>query len=255
MSEIITEFSDGVLRVALNRPEKKNAMTGSMYTLLADILAAADKDESVRVVLWHGVGDAFTAGNDIEDFQKNPPHGRTSPQARLTEQLIELEKPLVAAVHGVAVGGGTTMLTHCDFVYAAESTRFQIPFINLALTPEFGSSFAIPARAGYLGAAELYFLGEPFSAAHVAELGLVTRVVPDGRVLEVATATADKLAAKPAGALKAHKRLLKLGSVEPLRSAVIAEGREFEKRVISAEAREAFSAFLEKRPPNFAKAA
>jgi enoyl-CoA hydratase/carnithine racemase len=256
MPEIITElFPDGVLRIEMNRPDKKNAMTGAMYSRLAEVLADADKDDKVRVVLWHGAGDDFTAGNDIVDFLENPPHGGDSPQDRLTQQFIGFGKPLVAAVRGVAIGGGTTMLTHCDFVYAAESTRFQIPFINLALTPEFGSSLSIPARAGYLRAAELYFLGEPFSALRAAQLGLVTQVVPDADLLHVAMATARKLAAKPAGALKAHKRLLKQAMIDPLRAAVAAEEQEFGQRVVSAEAKEAFSAFVEKRAPNFAKAA
>jgi enoyl-CoA hydratase/carnithine racemase len=147
------------------------------------------------------------------------------------------------------------MLTHCDFVYAAESTRFQIPFINLALTPEFGSSYSIPARVGHLRAAELFMLGEPFTAAHAAELGLVTKVVADSDVLATARATAAKLAAKPAGALSTHKRLLKRAAFAPLRDAVAAESTEFIERVRSAEAKEAFSAFFEKRAPNFQKAA
>ncbi len=255
MNDVLTELTDGVLRVELNRPDKKNAMTGTMYARLAEVLAAADRDDNVRVVLWHGAGDDFTAGNDIRDFQENPPRGSDAPQARLTGVFIKFGKPLIAAVRGVAVGGGTTMLTHCDFVYAADNARFQIPFINLALTPEFGSSFSIPARAGYLRAAELYFLGEPFNATQAVDLGLVTRVVPDADVLQVAMATARKLAAKPAGALKAHKRLLKLASSSLIRAAVEAEGREFSERVVSAEAKEAFAAFIEKRPPNFAKAA
>jgi enoyl-CoA hydratase/carnithine racemase len=256
MTEIITElFPDGVLRVEMNRPDKKNAMTGTMYSRLAEVLAEADKNDKVRVVLWHGAGDSFTAGNDIVDFLDNPPHGSDSPQSRLTAEFIKFAKPLVAAVRGIAVGGGTTMLTHCDFVFAGESTRFQIPFINLALTPEFGSSFSIPARAGYLRAAELYFLGEPFSASQAAELGLVTQVVPDADLLHVATATARKLAAKPASALKAHKRLLKQALIDLVRAAVAAEEQEFGERVVSAEAKEAFSAFLEKRPPNFRQAA
>jgi len=256
MTEIITElFPDGVLRVEMNRPDKKNAMTGAMYSRLAEVLAEADKDDKVRVVLWHGAGDAFTAGNDIVDFQDNPPHGSDSPQSRLTTALIDFAKPLVAAVRGIAVGGGTTMLTHCDFVVAGESTRFQVPFINLALTPEFGSSFSIPARAGYLGAAQLYLLGEPFSASRAAELALVTQVVPDADVLHIATAMARKLAAKPAGALKAHKRLLKQASLGLVNAAVAAEEQEFGERIVSAEAKEAFSAFIEKRPPNFHQAA
>lgn len=255
MNEIITELSHGVLRVEMNRPDKKNAMTGAMYTRLAETLDDADKNDDIRVVLWHGAGGNFTAGNDLADFQNNPPGVGKSPQGQLTDALIAFGKPLVAAVNGVAVGGGTTMLTHCDFVYASESTRFQIPFINLALTPEFGSSCSIPARAGHIRAAELFFLGEPFSAAHAAELGLVTRVVADAEVLEIATATADKLAAKPAGALRTHKRLLKRTSLGSLQDAVAAEAGEFIERVRSAEAKEAFAAFFEKRAPNFQKAA
>ena len=255
MSDIITEFSDGVLRVQLNRPEKKNALTGAMYGRLAEILGTADMDNSVRVVLWHGAGDSFTAGNDIGDFQKNPPKAGDSPQARITEAFIAFEKPIVVAVHGAAVGGGTTMLTHCDFVYAAESARFQMPFINLALTPEFGSSFSIPARAGHLRAAELFLLGEPFTAAHAAELGLVTRVVPDAILLNTAMTTARKLVAKPSGALRTHKRLIKGASLQQVRDAVAAEAVEFVERVRSPEAKEAFEAFFEKRAPNVRQAA
>ena len=255
MSEIVTEVSDGVLRIQLNRPDKKNAMTGVMYAKLAEILEAANKDEAVRVVLWHGAGDSFTAGNDVEDFLKNPPAASGSPQGRLTDAFIACAKPLVAAVHGVAVGGGTTMLTHCDFVYAAESTRFQIPFVNLALVPEFGSSFSIPARVGHLKAAELFLLGEPFTAGEAAKLGLVTRVLPDSIVLATAMTTARKLATKPLGALRASKWLIKNAFRGQLSEAVTNEAKEFTQRVLSPEAKEAFSAFLEKRPPDFAKAA
>jgi enoyl-CoA hydratase/carnithine racemase len=158
-------------------------------------------------------------------------------------------------VHGVAVGGGTTMLTHFDIVYAAQSARFRIPFIDLALVPEFGSSYAIPARVGYLRAAELFLLGETFSAPRAAELGLVTRVLPDDDLLLTAIATARKLAVKPAGALRASKWLLKRSALGPLRQAVTDEAEEFAERVLMPEAREAFSAFLEKRPPNFKNAA
>src|SRR3984957_14490992 len=164
MDEIITERSASMLRVELNRPAKKNAMTSSMYVTLADVFDDAAKDERVRVVLWHGAGDSFCAGNDIEDFLKNPPGPGNFPQARLMEALVDFDKPLVAAVHGAAIGGGTTMLTHCDFVYAGESTKFQMPFINLALVPEFGSSCSVPARIGHVRAAELILLGGPFDA-------------------------------------------------------------------------------------------
>src|SRR5881398_3773129 len=179
MSDIISERSGSILRVELNRPERKNAMTSAMYITLADLLNDAAKDDQIRVVLWHVAGDSFSAGNDIQDFLKNPPGAGESPQARLIEALINFDKPIVAAVHGVAIGGGTTMLTHCDLVYAGESTRFQMPFIDLALVPEFGSSYSVPARIGYVRAAELVLLGLPFDAKRAAELGLVTRVVAD----------------------------------------------------------------------------
>jgi enoyl-CoA hydratase/carnithine racemase len=253
MSDINTELSDGILRVEFNRPEKKNAMTGAMYDRLAEILTEANANDAVRVILWHGAGDSFSAGNDIEDFQKNPPGAGGSPQGRLTDAFIAFEKPIVVAVHGAAVGGGTTMLTHCDFVYAGESAKFRLPFVDLALVPEFGSSFSIPASVGHLRATELFLLGEPFKAQQAAELGLVTRVVPDAELLEVAKATARKLAAKPGGALRASKRLINAASLAPLREAVQAEAGEFAARVRSAEATEAFSAFREKRPPNFSQ--
>src|SRR5215467_5417345 len=179
MSDINTEHSGSILRVELNRPAKKNAITAAMYTSLAEIFGDAGKDEAIRVVLSHGAGDAFCAGNDLGDFLKNPPEPGNFPQGRLMEALIGFEKPIVAAVQGAAIGGGTTMLTHRDFAYAGESAKFQVPFINLGLVPEFGSSFSIPARVGHLRAAELFLLGQSFTAAHAVELGLATRVVPD----------------------------------------------------------------------------
>src|SRR5204862_1006279 len=175
MSDIITERSGHILRIQLNRPEKKNAMTLAMYITLADLLNNAAKDDLIRAVLWHGAGDSFSAGNDVADFLKNPPGPGASPQARLIDALINFDKPIVAAVHGAAIGGGTTMLTHCDFVYAGESAKFQMPFINLALVPEFASSCTVPARIGYLRAAELILMGLSFDAKRAAELGLVTQ--------------------------------------------------------------------------------
>jgi enoyl-CoA hydratase/carnithine racemase len=209
MDEIITERSESVLRVQLNRPMKRNAMTSRMYATLADIFNNAAKDEFTRVVLWHGAGDSFSAGNDIEDFLKNPPGPGDSPQAGLMNALVDFDKPLIAAVHGAAIGGGTTMLTHCDFVYAGESAKFQMPFINLAVVPEFGSSWSVPARIGHIRAAELILLGLPFDARQAAELGFVSQVVPDRNLMTTATEAARKLAAKPARALQASKRLMK----------------------------------------------
>jgi enoyl-CoA hydratase/carnithine racemase len=251
MEEIITEHSGSVLRVELNRPTKKNAMTSSMYVTLAEIFTDAAKDEHTRVVLWHGAGDSFCAGNDIEDFLKNPPGPGESPQARLMNALADFGKPIVVAVQGAAIGGGTTMLMHCDFVYAGESARFRMPFIDLAVVPEFGSSCSVPARIGHLRAAELILLGLPFDAKRAADLGLVTRVVSDQSLLATATDTARKLAAKPAGALQAAKRLMKRSVHEQIKAAMKVENEEFSVQVRSQDAREAFAAFLEKRPPDF----
>ena len=253
MSEIITERSGSILRVQLNRPTKKNAMTSAMYIVLADLLNTTAKVDDIRVVLWHGAGDSFCAGNDLEDFLKNPPGPGESPQSRLIDALINFNKPLVAAVHGAAIGGGTTMLTHCDFVYAGESAKFQMPFINLALVPEFGSTYSVPARIGHLRAAEVILLGLPFDAARAAELGLVTRVVPDQNLLATATEAAQKLAEKPADALQACKRLMRRPLREELEQATKLENEEFAARVRSADTKEAFTAFLEKRPPNFTR--
>ena len=253
MSDIVTERSDSVLRVQLNRPASKNAMTSAMYITLADLFNTAAQDDQIRVALWHGAGDSFCAGNDVGDFLKNPPGRGESPQALLMKALINFDKPIVAAVQGAAIGGGTTMLTHCDFVFAAENAKFQLPFVNLALVPEFGSSFTVPARAGYLRAAELILTGQSFDARRAAELGLVTRVVPNQELLAIATDTAQKLAQKAPAALQACKRLMKQSTHEQLERAVKLENEEFSAHVRSAEAKEAFAAFLEKRPPNFSR--
>jgi enoyl-CoA hydratase/carnithine racemase len=249
MTDIVTERSGNILSIQLNRPAKKNAMTSSMYITMAELLNAAAKDDEIHVVLWHAAGNSFSAGNDIEDFMKNPPGSGESPQAQLINALIYLEKPLIAAVQGAAIGGGTTMLAHCDFVYAGESAKFQLPFVNLALVPEFGSSYLLPLRFGYTRAAELFLLGGPFNAARAAELGLVTQVVPDQSLLATATETARTLAAKPAAAVQASKRLMKRPIREQLEQAVKLELEVFAERVRSDEAKQAFKAFFARRQP------
>ena len=254
MSDIITERTGNILRVTVNRPAKKNAMTSAMYIALADALNEAAKDDEIRVVIWDATGDSFSAGNDVQDFLQNPPKAGESPQATLGNALLNLDKPLIAVVKGAAVGGGTTLLTHCDFVFAGESAKFQLPFVNLGLVPEFGSSWSLAARSGYLRAAELFMLGQPFKAELAAEIGLVTRVVPDSELSATANKTAEKLAAKPIGALRATKKLLKRSSRQQVEEAIQAEVEEFSTRVRSAEVREVFTAFLEKRPPDFTKA-
>src|SRR4030088_469595 len=253
MNEIVTERAGSILRVELNRPAKRNAMTSAMYLALADIFNGAARDDDIRVVLWHGAGDSFCAGNDIEDFLKNPPGPGESPQARLMDALLNFDKPLVAAVHGAAIGGGTTMLTHCDFIYAGESAKFQMPFINLAVVPEFGSSCSVPARIGHIRAAELVLLGLPFDAQRSAALGFVTQVISDKDVLARATETPRKLAAKPARALQASKRLMKQPFREQIKAAMKAENEEVSAQNRSADAKEALTAFLEKRKPDFTR--
>ena len=159
MSDIVTERAGGILRIQLNRPEKKNAMLASMYATIAELLEGAATDDEIRVVLLHGAGDSFSAGNDLADFVKNPPGSGDSPQTRLIVALIDFDKPIVAAVHGAAVGFGTTVLPHCDIIYAGESAKFQMPFVNLGVVPEFCSTFTLPALLGHARAAELLLLG------------------------------------------------------------------------------------------------
>jgi enoyl-CoA hydratase/carnithine racemase len=249
MYDIVAERSGNILDIILNRPAKKNAMTSGMYTAIAELLEGAARDDQIRVVLWYAAGDSFSAGNDLEDFLKNPPAAGESPQARLMHALIDLEKPLVVAVHGLAIGGGTTMLAHCDFVYAGESAKFQLPFVNLGLVPEFGSSYLLPLRFGYLRAAELILLGQRFDAVRAAQLGLVTEVVADEKLLAKATETARTLAAKPGAAVQASKRLMRSAFRGQLEQAVKLENEEFATRVTSDEAKQAFSAFFAKREP------
>jgi enoyl-CoA hydratase/carnithine racemase len=250
MNELLNERCGSILKVQFNRPAKKNAMTAAMYIGLADLLSEADRDDHINVVLLHGAGDSFCAGNDLDDFAKNPPQPGDSPQARLINALITFSKPLVAAVHGVAIGGGMTMLSHFDFVYAAENTKFQIPFINLALVPEFGSSYLLPKQIGYLQAAELILLGISFNVARARELGLVTSVVPEPDLLAKATETAQILAQKPLVAVRASKELMKRPIRAQLEEAVNREKQEFAARVRSPEAQEAIRAFVQKRAPD-----
>jgi len=253
MTQVVTTREGAIQRIQLNRPEKKNALTAEMYAAIAEAVRGADSDPGVCVSLIHGAGDAFTAGNDLQDFLANPPRSDDSPTFRFLDAVSHAEKPLVAAVHGVAVGVGTTMLAHCDLVYAAEGTRFSLPFVNLGLCPENASSVLLPLLAGYQRAAELLMLGEPFDAAKAREIGLVNAVVPPAELLGVATAAAQKLAAKPPESLRLTKRLLRRGLMREIEAALAEESRHFRERLGSPEAKEAFSAFLEKRAPNFTK--
>jgi enoyl-CoA hydratase/carnithine racemase len=252
--DILTTLEGPILRLQINRPEKRNALTLGMYEQMTSALQEADRDPTVRVVLIHGQPDSFSSGNDLQDFVRSPPASDESPVGRFITAISSARKPIVAAVAGPAVGIGTTMLLHCDFVYAAENTRFQLPFVNLALLPEAGSSLLLPMQIGYLRAAELLMLGEPFAAAKALQYGLVTEVAADGAAaLKAAQAAAAKLSAKPPSALHLIKMLLKRPHAEQLAAQVGDETRHFVEQLRSPEAAEALRAFSEKRAPDFAK--
>jgi enoyl-CoA hydratase/carnithine racemase len=246
------ETKDRVARIELARLDKKNAITTEMYVQMAEALAAADADPGVRSVLIHGSKDCFTAGNDLSDFLKRPP-GTKSPSWRFFEILPTLQKPIVAAVGGPAIGIGTTLLLHCDLVYATAATRFQLPFVGLGIVPEFGSTYLLPLLAGYQRAAELLLLGQPFTAERALEVGIVTAVVPEAELLERAQKTAAALAELPPESIRLTKQLMKSAHAAAVKQQIAEEGRIFVERLASPEAKEAMSAFLEKRKPDFSR--
>ena len=250
---IRSETKDRVARVRFDRPEKKNAITVEMYPRLGNALAAADADPQVRAILLHGSAECFTAGNDVHDFVNVPRKPGSSPAQALFKVLPHLKKPIVAAVGGPAVGIGTTMLLHCDLVYAAPNARFQLPFVPLGIVPEFGSTLLLPLLAGYQRAAELLLLGQPFSAEKAHEAGIVNAIVPQEKLLEHALQVATALAALPPESIRLTKRLLKARYTEALGAAIDEETRIFTERLTSPEAKEALSAFLEKRKPDFSR--
>jgi enoyl-CoA hydratase/carnithine racemase len=254
MSHILVERQGAIQRIQINRPEKKNALTGAMYTAFAEAILAADRDPGVHVMLIGGAGDAFTAGNDLRDFLAHAPRGAgPRPVLDFLQVFSHAAKPIVAAVHGVAVGVGTTMLAHCDLVYAAEGTKFSMPFVNLGLCPENASSFLLPAILGFQRAAELLMFGEPFDAAKAREIGLVNAVVPLAELVGTATGAAEKLAAKPPASLRLTKRLMRRAWMPEIEAALAEESKAFAERLSSPEAKEALNAFFEKRAPDFSR--
>jgi enoyl-CoA hydratase/carnithine racemase len=242
-----------VARIELNRPEKKNAFTGEMYVMLGAALAAADADPQVRAVLLHGSRDCFTAGNDLHDFLKPRPQGEEAPVWKLFRTLPAMQKPVVAAVAGPAIGIGSTLLRHCDLVYAAQGARFQLPFVPLGIVPEFASTFLLPLRAGYQRAAELLLLGQPFTAEQAREAGIVNTVVAEAELFERAEKTAAALAALPPESIRLTKRLMKATHAASIEQRIAEETRIFMERLAGPEAKEAISAFLEKRKPDFSR--
>jgi enoyl-CoA hydratase/carnithine racemase len=253
MSEILTDVTAGVMTITLNRVEKKNSLTAAMYSTLADALKQAQADAAVRAVVIQGHESIFSAGNDIGDFLNKPPSTQDSPVFQFMRALIAFPKPLVAAVCGPAVGIGTTMLFHCDLVYAGDNAAFSMPFVNLGLCPELGSSLLAPGLMGYQRAAEALLLGEPFMAEAALEMGLVNRIVPPTEANALAQQQARKLASKPLTALLETKRLMKKSQAAVVAERVAEEGASFGRMLGEPAAREAFSAFMEKRRPDFSK--
>ena len=241
------ETAGGIARIALDRPEKKNAFTAEMYRQLGAALAAADAAADVRAVLLHGTRECFSAGNDLADFLKPRAPDEEPATAGLFRALPGMKKPVVAAVAGPAVGIGCTLLLHCDLVYAAPNARFQLPFVPLGIVPEFGSTLLLPLLAGYQRAAELFLLGEPFTAEQAREAGIVNAVVPVAEVLELAERKARALAALPPESMRLTKALLKSTQRGALEARIAEETRIFAERLNSPEAKAAMNAFLEKR--------
>jgi len=248
---LVERGADGVMTIAFNRSEKKNAITSAMYTAMSDALDDAHEDAAVRAVLVRGSAGVFSAGNDLEDFMKAPPTSDDAPVMRFLRTISTASKPIVASVDGVAVGIGTTLLLHCDLVYAADSAMFSLPFTQLALCPEAASSLLLPRLAGYQLAAEKLLLGEPFDAREAHRSGIVNRLLPSGEVDAFAMAQAVKLAALPASSLRVTKALMKRAGEAEVSDRIREEVVHFGKMLISPEAREAMTAFFQKRKPDF----
>ena len=253
MSDILIHTEAGVMTITLNRVEKKNSINQAMYSAMADALLQATDDAAIRVVVFQGAITIFSAGNDIGDFLNGPSSTQESPVFRFLRGISSFPKPIVAAVCGPAVGIGTTMLFHCDLVYAGDNAAFSMPFVNLGVCPEAASSLLVPQMMGYHRAAEALLLGEPFMAEAALEVGLVNRIVPPTEANNLAQAQARKLAAKPLSSLIETKRLMKKGQAPQIAQQIAEEAVSFGRMMKEPAAREAFMAFMEKRKPDFSK--
>jgi enoyl-CoA hydratase/carnithine racemase len=247
----------GVATIEIARPEKKNALTIAMYEAMAAALEAAVADPAVRAVLITGQPGIFTSGNDIEDFMARPPaegpEAMDSPVFRFMRALLNCDKPVVAAVTGAAIGIGTTMLLHCDFVYVSDEARLAMPFTSLGLVPEFASSLMVPQLMGHARAAEKLLLGEAFTPEQAVECGIANAVLPAGEVVAHARRVAERFNALPPGAVRESKQLLRGPTRAAVLEAMRTEGERFTRRLRSPEAMEAFQAFFQKRKPDFSK--
>jgi len=248
---IKTATLNGVATIEIARPEKKNAITVDMYAAMAAALRNANADAAVRAVLITGQPGIFTSGNDLEDFMQRPKQGMDSPVFQFMKALAECGKPVVAAVTGGAIGIGTTMLLHCDLVYVSDEARLAMPFTSLGLVPEFASSLVLPQLVGHVKAAEKLLLGDPFGAPEAVELGIANAVLPAGEVVNHARRIAERFNTLPPAAVRESKKLMKRAGVEKVLETIAVEGGVFGERLTSPEAREAFSAFFQKRKPDF----
>jgi enoyl-CoA hydratase/carnithine racemase len=247
----------GVATIEIARPEKKNALTVAMYEAMEQALIAAREDATVRAVLITGQPGVFTSGNDIEDFMQRAPgqgsDAMDSPVFRFMRALVACDKPVVAAVTGAAIGIGTTLLLHCDFVYVSDEARLAMPFVALGLVPEFGSSLLVPQLMGGRRAAEKLLLGDPFTPEQAVECGIANAVLPAGEVVAHARRIAERFNHLPPGAVREAKQLLRAPQQAALLAQIAAEGAIFARRLRSPEATEAFQAFFQKRKPDFSK--
>lgn len=250
---IKTATLNGVATIEIARPEKKNAITIAMYQAKADALIAAQADAAVRAVLITGQPGIFTSGNDLEDFMQRPPQGADSPVFAFMQALTGCDKPVVAAVTGAAIGIGTTMLLHCDFVYVSDEARLAMPFVSLGLVPEFASSLIVPRLMGNAKAAEKLLLGDPFTGAEAVDCGIANAVLPAGEVVSHARRTAERFNGLPPGAVRDTKQLMRRANQQSVLETIGIEGKLFSARLGSPEAKEAFSAFFQKRKPDFSK--
>jgi enoyl-CoA hydratase/carnithine racemase len=251
---VVVETRDRVALVRIERLDKKNALTDAIYRALGDAIAAADADDDVRALVLTGSGDSFTAGNDMVDFLNQKGTFETTGASYFMRKLYGFRKPAVAAVNGLAIGIGTTLLLHCDFAYAGESATFRMPFVAIGIAPEFCSTYLLPAMLGHRRAAELLYTSDKFDAAKALECGLVNAVVPDAQLLEHAMAHARRLAEQPPAALRTCKRLLRQALDEPAMKAFDREVVELDRMIRgNPEATEAMTAFMQKRKPDFSK--
>ena len=254
---IKTATLNGVATIEIARPEKKNALTVAMYQAMTDALVAAREDAAVRAVLITGQPGIFTSGNDIEDFMKRAPgqgsDAMDSPVFRFMRALLDCDKPVVAAVTGAAIGIGTTLLLHCDFVFVSDEARLAMPFVALGLVPEFASSLVVPQLMGHRRAAEKLLLGDPFTPEQAVECGIANAVLPAGEVVNHARRVAERFNQLPFGAVREAKQLMRRPQHDQLLQTIRSEGEIFARRLRSPEAMEAFQAFFQKRPPDFSK--